>query len=229
MSNTGLDAQVHHVLIDKVRRDGYAPNRFEVAEAIARPIEDVEASLRRLERSHSLTLHPHVCEPWLVHPFSLSPSSTWVHEGDRGWWAPCIWCGLGVAALVGHDVTIHTRIGGESEDVDIRVVDGHVVDKDLWVHFSIRPQVAWENVHHHCACLLPFRNVADAHRWSERHRLLFGEVVPIETVNSLAREWYGRHCEPNWRKVDVVEAAAIFKKVGLNSPFWALEQKEGAY
>lgn len=229
MNNTTLDAQVHHVYIDRVRREGFAPNRFEVAQAIAQPVEDIEASLRRLDRSHSLTLHPNVCEPWLVQPFALSPSSTWVQTDDRGWWAPCVWCGLGVAALVGRDVSIHTRIGGESENIDIHVVDGQVVEKDLWVHFSIRPQVAWDNVHHHCACLLPFLNPLDARGWSERHRLPLGEVVPIETVQYLAREWYGRHCEPNWRKVNIAEAAVIFRKVGLVAPFWALEEKEGTY
>src|SRR5262249_57149373 len=38
-----------------------------------------------------------------------------IFEQVRGWWAPCIWCALGVAALVGEDVVIHSRIGGEAE------------------------------------------------------------------------------------------------------------------
>lgn len=54
--------------------------------------------------------------PWVIHPFSLSPTATWVQADQRGWWAPCIWCALGVAALVGQDVVVHCRIGAETED-----------------------------------------------------------------------------------------------------------------
>ena len=32
------------------------------------------------------------------HPFSLSPAATWIQQGEQGWWAPCIWCGFGIAA-----------------------------------------------------------------------------------------------------------------------------------
>lgn len=131
--------------------------------------------------------------------------------------------------MVGGDVTIHARIGGEAEDVDIHVVAGEVVEKDLCVHFAIRPQVAWDNVHHHCACLLPFRTASDVPAWSERHGIPVGAVVPIETVARLGREWYGRHCDPDWRKCTVAEANAIFKRVGLEGPFWALDERDGAY
>jgi hypothetical protein len=39
---------------------------------------------------HGLVLHPRVCEPWVVHPFSVSPTLNWIKGRGRGWWAPCI-------------------------------------------------------------------------------------------------------------------------------------------
>ena len=68
-----------------------------------------------------LICHPGHTAPWGdTHPFSLSPTATWVQAGKLGWWAPCIWCALGVGLyFVGEDVVIHSRIGGEAEDLDI--------------------------------------------------------------------------------------------------------------
>jgi hypothetical protein len=69
------------------------------------------------------------------------------------------------------ELVIHARIGGEMEDVDINIVNGEVVEKSLWVHFAVPPRAAWDNVHHFCATVLPFRQAADVRTWSNRHGL----------------------------------------------------------
>jgi hypothetical protein len=229
MTDASLDAAVHYAIIDAVRNVGRAPDRFTVASQLGRGVQDVERSLKRLEASHSLVLHPHVVEPWVIAPFSLSPTATWVQQGNTGWWSACIWCAFGIAALVGGDVTIHTRIGGETDDVDIHVIDGAVVEKDLVVHFAVRPQVSWDNIHHHCACILPFRMSADVEDWSARHGIAIGDVVPIEQAASLGRVWYGKHGDRDWKKCSITEARALFATVGLKGQFWELEDKAGAY
>jgi hypothetical protein len=43
---------------------------------------------------------------------------------------------------VGGNATIHTRIGGEREDIDIHVEKGRVRESDLWVHFALPPRDA---------------------------------------------------------------------------------------
>ena|ERR1700677_4805691 len=101
MQTAAFDAEVHHAFIDQLRGTGCAPSRHGVSAALARPVNEIEQALRRLSAGHSVVLHPHVCEPWVIHPFSLSPTATWVQQGEQGWWAPCIWCGFGIAALAG--------------------------------------------------------------------------------------------------------------------------------
>jgi hypothetical protein len=142
MQSAAFDAEVHHAFIDQLRRTGCAPSRHEVAAALARPVNKIEQALHRLSASHGVVLHPHVCEPWVIHPFSLSPTATWVQQDKQGWWAPCIWCGFGIAALVGGNAVIHARIGGEMEDVDINIVNDEVVENNLWVHFAVPPRAA---------------------------------------------------------------------------------------
>jgi hypothetical protein len=166
----------------------------------------------------------------LIHPFSLTPTSTYIQGARHGWWAPCLWCGFGVAALAGGEVRIHARIGGESEPVVITVRDGHPVENgDCCVHFAIPPRSAWNNVHAHCAMLLPHRSENDARHWSARHGLPMGEVVSLDATAALARAWYGRHADRDWHKWTMEEAQAIFHSVGLRSDFWDLGGRHGRF
>jgi hypothetical protein len=229
MHTAAVDAGVHHAFIDRLRQTGYAPSRHEVSATLAKPVKEIDETLYRLAESHGVVLHPHICEPWVIHPFSSSPTATWVQQGSQGWWAPCIWCGCGIAALVGGNAVIHARLGGEMEDIDIHIDNGKVVENDLWVHFAVPPRAAWDNVHHFCATALPFRQAAGAQMWSQRHGIPAGLAVPSTQVQDLGREWYAHHCDRDWRKWSVAEAIKIFEKVGLVGTFWSLENRDGSF
>ena len=153
MHTAAVDAGVHHAFIDRLRQTGYAPSRHEVSATLAKPVKEIDETLYRLAESHGVVLHPHICEPWVIHPFSFSPTATWVQQGSQGWWAPCIWCGCGIAALVGGNAVIHARLGGEMEDIDIHIDNGKVVENDLWAEH-----------------ILPFRH--------ERHGTMFTTFAP---------------------------------------------------
>ena len=130
----------------------------------------------------------------------------------------------------GGNAVIHARIGGEMEDVDIHIVNGEVVEKSLWVHFAVPPRAAWDNVHHFCGTVLPFRQAADVQTWSNRHGIPAGSAVLIPQVQELGREWYTHHCDRNWRKWSVAEAMAIFERVSFEAgAFWSLESREGSF
>jgi len=147
-----------------------------------------------------------------------------------GWWAPCIRCGLGIATLAGGEVRIETRFGGEREPLSIFVRDGVVISTEpLLAHFAIPPKYAWENVHLHCALLLPFRSAPQVESWCERHAVPLGETVPIKQAALLAREWYGGYADAHWHKWSKAEAQSIFRRVGLTSAFWDLGSDVGGF
>jgi hypothetical protein len=217
-----LAGRIHHLIISGLLDSGAAPTTPEMASALSLSEAEIEAGLQTLSDIHGVVLHPNRCEPWIIHPFAVSPSATWVQGSERGWWAPCLWCAFGVATLAGGEVTIHSRIGGESEAVEIPVHDSRPGRGDLLVHFAIRPRQAWDNVHHHCAMVLPFRSEAEIDAWSLRHRLPRGRGVPLAQVADLARVWYGRHAEREWRKWTGAQAQAIFHGAGLTEDYWTL-------
>ena len=222
-----LESTIHHYLVRGLIDDGFAPDIARLQELVATERALVAEALKGLEASHSIVCQPGHTAPWVIHPFSLSPTATWVQASQRGWWAPCIWCALGVAALVGEDVVIHSRIGGEAEDLDLHICGGIVREDSIVTHFAVPLRNAWDNVHHYCATVLPFRSEAEVDGWSRRHALPKGAVVPIAQVAALARIWYGKHADRDWKKWSVAQAHEIFRQVGLTGPFWALEPDAG--
>ena len=221
---------LHHELVRGLIERGACPAKAELAERLGVPTEEVEGLLSCLADIHGVVLHPHVCEPWIVHPFSLTPTIHWIESRNRSWWAPCVWCAFGIAVLVGGEVRIHTRLAAEAEPLVIHAVDGtpHMAE-DVWVHFAIPPARAWDNVHEHCALVLPFRSKGDIPDWCDRHHLPHGQAVPLGQVAAFARNWYGTHEDANWHKWSIAEAQEIFHSSGLRSEFWDLGVSTGRY
>lgn len=223
-------SRLHYELIQSLIKAGACPTRSELAERFKVPVVRIEQLLSELSKVHGVVLHPHLCEPWIVHPFSTTPTGHCVEAEDRSWWAPCIWCAFGIATLVGGDTRIHTRFGFESEPLVIRTIKGEPVGlEEVWVHFAIPPSRAWQNVHQHCSMVLAFHSREDILTWCDRHRLQHGEDIPLHNVAQFARRWYGTHANENWHKWTIAEARAIFQQSGFVSPFWDLGQTEGRY
>jgi len=230
MADDAALARLHYELIQGILRNGVCPSNAELAPAMGIAEDEVRVLLRTLADGHGVVLHPHVCEPWIVHPFSLTPSPNWVGGAHGSWWAPCIWCALGISVLAGGHVRIHARIGAESQSLVIDVTDGEPRRQDgVWVHFAIPPARAWDNVHRHCSLVLPFHSQVQIEDWCARHRVKRGEAVPLRQVAQLARLWYGTHANADWRKWTVAEAQDIFTRAGLVSEFWRLEAQEGKF
>ncbi len=228
MATEPLLSRLHYELIRGLIEDCACPTNSDLAHRMKLPPARVEELLRSLSDIHGVVLHPHACEPWIVHPFSLTPTLHWIESRRGGWWAPCVWCALGVASLVGGEVYVHTRFAAEAEPLAIPVVDGQPVGlEDVHVHFAIPPARAWDNVHQHCSLVLPFRSAEAIQQWCNRHRLPHGQAVPLHQVARLATIWYGSHAAPNWHKWTVAEAQYIFDRAGLRSDFWDLGLKTG--
>ncbi len=222
---------LHHHLVRGLLEKHVCPGASDLRAALGVEAGELDKLYDGLAAIHGVVLHPHAKEPWVLHPFSLTPTMHWVEKEDgSGWWAPCVWCAMGVAALAGGRVKIHTRWGAESEPALITVQDGEPLEPNgIHVHFAIPPSKAWQNVHQHCSLVLPFRTKAHLEAWCLRHGIPQGEAVPLAQVARLARIWYGRHADRDWRKWSVAEAQDIFHAVGLTSPFWDLGVQAGRF
>lgn len=220
---TQVDLDVRGALTRSIAELGHAPSTAALAARLGVLTDTVEASLRALHDAHALLLHPHKLEPWAVHPFALSAGSCWVEIDGRGWWANCLYCGMGIAAAIGGDADIFTRLGGERESVVVNVRSSAVAQSDLLFHLSTPPKQWWDNVIHACATFQPFRSEQEIDRWCERHAMPKGAVVPLPQMWAFARDWYGDYVHKPWRKRTPDEIRELFARHGFTSPFWSMD------
>src|ERR1051325_1488630 len=143
MQNDGL---VHQRVISSFVERGRPPSLAEIAGELGVPETEVADALRRLEAEHGVVLHPGSTDVWIAHPFSASPTGVWVESNARGWWAPCMWCALGVAVLAAPDATIHARYGGEAVPAVFTVEAAMRIAPAASIHFPIAVRKAGDNV-----------------------------------------------------------------------------------
>jgi hypothetical protein len=216
-------SRLHYRLIRHIIDAGYAPDNRALAAEFGVSENELVAVMQQLAGDHGLVLHPHAPEVWVIHPFSLAPTNFLVETAHGEWWSNCAWCALGAASLLGVDATIRTTLGANRRQVEVHVRDGDLVETDFWVHFPVPMQRAWDNVIYTCSTMLLFESEAEVDQWCDLHGIAKGNLQPISTVWEFAREWYGRHLDPDWQKWTAEEAAEIFKRYGLSGPIWELE------
>ena len=220
---TPFQEQVRSVLTQQIAERGHAPSNDQLASSLGCSLKETEDALLGLHASHSLLLHPHKVEPWVVHPFALYPASCWVQTSSRGYWATCLYCGFGIAAALQTDAEIFTRLGGESEQCIVRVRDQDIVEKDLVFHLSTPIREWWDNVIHSCASFQPFRTESEVDAWCRRHDLPKGVVVPLPQMWRFANAWYGEYISKPWHKRSAGEIQRVLEANDLVGPFWSIE------
>ena len=70
--------------------------------------------------------------------------------------------------------------------------------------------------------MLLFRSEEHARSWREARGFPDAAMLSLATGWRLARAWYGRKLEPDWRRHTVDEAEALFADLGLTGDFWRL-------
>lgn len=58
--------------------------------------------------------------------------------------------------------------------------------------------------------------------WCRRRRVTRGQVLSLEQAWALAQAWYGDRLAPDFHGRSAAEAQAVFRRVGLDAPFWSL-------
>jgi hypothetical protein len=145
-----------------------------------------------------------------------------VEAKQRGYWANCLYCGLGIAAALRSDAIITTRLGGEADTVRYRVSAGELVAAEGVFHLSTPVARWWDNVVFACSSFQPFRFEKDIDSWCSRHDLPRGAVLSMPHLWRFAQDWYGNCLDVPWHKRSAEEASALFTRHGLIGPFWSL-------
>jgi hypothetical protein len=218
-----VDEDLRGSLTKLIANLGHAPSLQHLSEVSHLTPDAVNASLERLAVAHALLLHPNSFRPWVVHPFALSPGSCWVQSGSKGYWANCLYCALGILAALHSDGLITTRLGGEDETVQFRVVSGELQAPDVLFHLSTPVARWWDNVIYACSSFQPLRSEADVDAWCDRHDLPKGAILTMPQLWRFASDWYGNYLRGPWRKRTNDDIRELFARHELTGSFWSLE------
>jgi hypothetical protein len=82
------------------------------------------------------------------------------------------------------------------------------------------------STHHFRARLLPVYRADDAAAWASHHGFPLDREMPLTQLAGLARRWYGRHAQPDWRNATVAEPQRS-SPPRLTGDFWRLVPRVG--
>ncbi len=83
---------LHYTIVRHVVDHGFAPDLSALSGALDCSEDETAAGLDALQAEHGVVLHPHSTRIWVIHPFSLAPTTFWVQAGEKSWWGNCAWC-----------------------------------------------------------------------------------------------------------------------------------------
>ena len=219
-SNALTAETLHYLLTQHVIETGHAPDLQFLAELANTTNDETETCLRKLADIHGVILEPNSLRIWSLHPFAMMPTAFWVKSRDRGWWANCAWCSLGIGAAIGNDFSVVTKDGAEGEPLEFDVIAGRASREDLLIHFPLPPTRWWDNPYCPCGNILFFSSEARISTWCSRHGRPKGAMLPFSKAMVLSRLWFGDYALPSWRRKTPQQALAIFSELGLDPSFW---------
>jgi hypothetical protein len=160
----------------------------------------------------------------MAHPFASVPLGFAVMGARTLWWGGCAWDAFAIPQVVTgeSEVLVSTRCPGCGAPLawvvghDAPPPGGHVA------HFLVPVAHMWDDVVHSCSNQRLFCRRQCVNAWLKATGQPLGYVLDLATLWRLARHWYDGRMEPGYRRREPVEAAAYFREVGLDGPFWGL-------
>ena len=128
-------SQLHYELIRGLVDTGSIPSHDALKAALRCSATELNTTFEELAELHGVVLHPSSHDVWVIHPFSLAPTTFLVECGERKWWGNCAWCSLGIAVLAGKRCAITTTLGAE----------GHPLPQSVRAIVSHRRIYSWRN------------------------------------------------------------------------------------
>lgn len=202
---------------------GAAPSHKALMEALGASVEQVREGMRALAQARHLALNAddHVL---MAHPFATIPLGFSVMGHDTLWWGGCAWDSFAlpsvlpgvrpvlVATTCPACGTAHAWVVGLDEPPAGEQV----------AHFLVPTQHIWDDVVHTCSNQRIFCSDECVDQWLVATGHARGYVMDLPTLWRLARHWYDGRMQRGYTRRDPQAAAAYFRSVGLDGPFWGL-------
>lgn len=195
----------------------------ELAVAVGQDDHVVRDGLRALAASRQVVLDD-ADNIVMAHPFTSIPLGFSVAGKRQLWWGGCAWDSFAMPHLLPDDDEVlvattcpccdraHAWVVGRAHPPV-----GHEV-----AHFLVPVAHMWDDVVHTCANQRLFCSLACVDAWLATTGNARGYTMDLATLWRLAQHWYDGRLDRGYQRRDPVTAAAYFRSVGLDGPFWGL-------
>jgi Alkylmercury lyase len=183
---------------------------------------DVRARLRRLDAARHLVIDDERIV--MAHPFSAVPLGFAVMGTATLWWGGCAWDSFAIPHLVDGEpeVLVATRCPGCGAPHALVVGRSGPPPGEQVAHFLVPVAHMWDDVVDTCRHQRIFCTETCVESWLAQTAHDRGYVMDLATLWRLARGWYAGRLHPGYTRREPVAAAAYFREVGLDGPFWGL-------
>jgi len=121
------------------------PTSAQVAAALNRTVDEIEAAFQHLYQKRLLVLEPGTASRIrMAPPFSGVKTPHAVKIDDKTYYANCAWDALGVAAALHRDADIESICGDCGQPMSFQVRDGRPLPQACVIHFAV-PAARWWN------------------------------------------------------------------------------------
>ncbi|OAL70165.1 hypothetical protein A7D00_5696 [Trichophyton violaceum] len=204
---------------------------------------EIPSILRKPEEEHRIVLYTHEsCAPTpmaMAHPFPHLPIPFIVSEGERSWWANCIWCAPGLAAMLAPDkAIISVGSGSMAQEVQV-VVQGdelkviylhrELSTSDCCAHFSVPPSTWWRDVRFVCGTIQLFKSKQGAQKWPQKRGFHTGEILSLETAWSLSKAWYHNKHQYDYDRKSAADVTELYRSLGMTVTSGSLDMAQSAH
>jgi hypothetical protein len=215
------DEDVRVALYGGFATTGRCPTAADLARATG--VDDVAAALARLAEARHLSLDAEGSVV-MAHPFTTRNLGFSVMGRSTLWWGGCAWDSFALPHLLPDEpeVLVATRCPGCGAPHALVVGREAPPDGDLVAHFLVPMARVWDDVEHTCRHQRLFCGDGCVDRWLAVTGQPRGYVMDLATLWRLAEHWYDGRLDHGYLRREPSEAAAYFREVGLEGPFWGL-------
>ncbi len=202
---------------------GRAPTTDDLAADLNATDADVADGLRALAAQRHLVLDGEG-RIVMAHPFAAVPLGFSVMGARTLWWGGCAWDAFAMPHLLTDEpeVLVATRCPGCGRPHAWAVNRSAPPPGDQVAHFLVPTAHIWDDVVRSCSNQRIFCGPACVDGWLQATGSPRGYVMDLPTLWRLARGWYAGRLDRGYARREPAQAAAYFREVGLEGPFWGL-------
>jgi hypothetical protein len=215
--------ELRQVVYREFVEEGHPPTAAEAARRLQLGVEEVLAGWGHLHDRHELVLDTDRVAVRMAHPFSARQMQFVVASAEQKWWGGCAWDSFGIMAALDQRVLVATTCLGCGRPLALLADPQAPPPEPYVVHFLVPAGRWWDDVVRTCSNIRLACDPGHVQDWATASGEPVGAVVDLQTIWRLGRMWYADRLHDDHRRRTPKEATAAFAELGLDGPFWAMD------